>query len=149
LENREDKSKSDTQDSKLKQLQWLVGSWANLSDDGNFYEKWTRLSDTVYQAFSHMTISGDTVFSESVSLEMHGNDVLYVVSVADQNDEQPVSFRLISNDNGEFVFENKEHDFPQRIIYKNPAPDSLHARIEGMINGKFSQPEFPMKRIQQ
>jgi hypothetical protein len=134
---------------KLNQLEWLLGSWANLSDEGNFYENWARTNDSVFTAFSYMTISGDTVFSESVTLEMLGNDLLYIVSVADQNDAKPVSFKLVSSNKGEFVFENKEHDFPQRIIYKNPTPDSLHAMIEGMINGKFSRQDFPMKRIQQ
>jgi len=131
---------------KLNQLGWLLGSWANLSDEGNFYETWARASDSVFNAFSYMTISGDTVFSESVTLAIKGADIFYIVSVDGQNEELPVSFRLIANDNGEFVFENKDHDFPQRIIYKNPAPDSLHAMIEGMINGKFSRQDFPMKR---
>ena len=131
----------------LMQLDWLLGSWANLSDEGNFYEEWARDNDSSFSAYSFMTISGDTIFSESVSLVMKSFDVFYIVSVDNQNEEQPVSFKLVSNHNGEFIFENKEHDFPQRINYKNPAPDSLHARIEGTINGKFSQQEFPMKRI--
>jgi len=130
----------------LNQLSWLIGDWANLSEEGNFYESWTRTNDSVFTAYSYMTISGDTVFSESISLMSKGEGVFYIVSVPDQNEGQPVSFKLVSEANGEFVFENKTHDFPQRIIYKNPVPDSLHARIEGQINGKFSMQEFPMKR---
>lgn len=130
----------------LNQFNWLIGNWANHSDEGNFYENWTRVNDSLFAASSCMTISGDTVFSESVSLTGKGEDLFYIVSVPDQNEGQPVSFKLVSGENGEFVFENKTHDFPQRIIYKNPAPDSLHARIEGLINGKFSMQEFPMKR---
>ena len=133
---------------KLDQLEWLAGSWANLSDDGNFYETWTRLNDSVYEAFSYMTIAGDTLFSETVELKIIDNELFYMVSVKDQNEGDAVYFKLVSDDQGAFTFENKAHDFPQRIIYKHPAPDSIHARIEGTINGKFSMQEFPMRRVQ-
>lgn len=146
FESREDKGKSRPQDLKLKQLEWLVGSWANISEESRFYETWTRANDSVFSAYSYMTISGDTVFSEIAAIELIGDKLFYIVTASGQNDSLPVSFRLISTSNGEFIFENKEHDFPQRIIYKNPAPDSLYARIEGMINGKFSMQDFPMKR---
>jgi len=41
-------------------------------------------------------------------------------------------------------FENKKHDFPQRIIYSNIKSDSLYARIEGMDKGKYRAVEFRM-----
>jgi hypothetical protein len=139
----------DDKDQKFRHFEWLIGSWANLSDDGNFYENWTKINDSSYSAFSYMTITGDTVFSETVELKLVDNEIYYVVAASGQNEGQAVSFRLVSNENGEFVFENKGHDFPQRIIYKHPAPDSIHARIEGTVNGKFSMQEFPMKRYHQ
>ncbi len=33
-------------------------------------------------------------------------------------DQQPVSFKLTEIRDGQYIFENKAHDFPQRIIYK-------------------------------
>ncbi len=141
--------KNHPEGSKLSQLEWLTGSWANLTDDGNFYENWTKTNDSSYSAFSYMTITGDTVFSETVELKLVENEVYYIVAASGQNEGGAVSFRLVSNVEGEFVFENKDHDFPQRIIYRHPAPDSIHARIEGTVNGKFSMQEFPMKRYRQ
>jgi len=44
------------------------------------------------------------------------------------------------------TFENKDHDFPQRIIYKNTGQDSLYARVEGNDKGKFRKEEFAMRR---
>lgn len=132
---------------KIQQLEWLHGSWANISEEGNYYENWNKVNDSLFRSFSYMSIAGDTVFSESVDLLLRENELYYIVSVGGQNDGQAVSFQLVSGNNGEFIFENKEHDFPQRVIYKNPAPDSLYAKIEGTINGKFSVQEFPMKRI--
>jgi hypothetical protein len=140
----EDKS---NKHSKLLRLEWLIGSWANISEEGEYYETWTRVNDSVFTAFSYMTITGDTVFSEQVSLELSGGDLYYIVTVGDQNGGNPVSFKLVSDAGGEFIFENKQHDFPQRIIYKNPSPDSLHARIEGIIGGELKAEDFPLHRL--
>ena len=43
------------------------------------------------------------------------------------------------------VFENPKHDFPQRIRYRLKG-DTLHARIEGTINGKERAIDFPYQR---
>jgi hypothetical protein len=45
------------------------------------------------------------------------------------------------------VFENREHDFPQRVGYERTAPDTLSAWIDGTINGKARRVEFPYKRV--
>lgn len=132
---------------KIQEMEWLQGNWTNISQEGNYYEKWNKINDSLFRSFSYLSVAGDTVFSESVDLLLRENELYYIVSVSGQNNGQAVSFRLVSGNNNEFIFENKEHDFPQRVIYKNPAPDSLNARIEGTINGKFSVQEFPMKRI--
>lgn len=44
------------------------------------------------------------------------------------------------------VFENPNHDFPQRIIYRLVTVDSLVARIEGRIDGKERSSDFPYRR---
>jgi hypothetical protein len=46
----------------------------------------------------------------------------------------------------EIVFENLQHDFPQRIGYKRDG-DSLLAWIEGARNGQARRVEFPYKRV--
>jgi hypothetical protein len=48
--------------------------------------------------------------------------------------------------NGKAVFENPQHDFPQRIIYRLEKDGSLAAAIEGMSKGKLKRIDFPMKR---
>lgn len=39
----------------------------------------------------------------------------------------------------------REHDFPQRIIYRRLADSSLQARIEGKRVGKLQGVDFPMR----
>ena len=93
-----------------------------------------------------MIMNNDTIFSESLSIEENRDGLFYVPSVVNQNDGKPVYFKLVKCVNGEFIFENLDHDFPQRIVYKNPQPDSLYARIEGRDSGEYRREEFKMKR---
>ena len=44
------------------------------------------------------------------------------------------------------VFENPQHDFPQRIGYQLKGPDSLLAWIEGTQKGQKRRVEFPYRR---
>jgi Domain of unknown function (DUF6265) len=45
------------------------------------------------------------------------------------------------------VFENPNHDFPQRIIYRRDGADRAFARIEGRRGGSAVGLDFPMRRV--
>ena len=62
------------------------------------------------------------------------------------NDKPPVRFRLISSANNIFIFENKAHNFPQRINYQNRSGGELLAWIEGTVNGEFKKVDFSCRR---
>ena len=130
----------------LEKMNWLIGAWKNVSADSEIYEIWNRQDDSTFIGGSYIIVKGDTVFTEAIFLESRNGNLFYIPVIHGQNDEAPVSFRFISDKNGGFNFENKEHDFPQRIIYVNPSPDSLYARIEGMQKGEFRKEEFSMNR---
>jgi hypothetical protein len=132
---------------RLDQCECFLGEWTSSTDEGRFYETWTRINDTVFSAYSYMTVNNDTVFSETISLELSGDEISYIVNASNQNDGNAVAFKLITVTPNEFIFENKEHDFPQRIIYSCPVTDALYARIEGTVNGVLREEEFPMTRI--
>ena len=44
------------------------------------------------------------------------------------------------------TFENPQHDFPQRILYRLVDKDTLVARIEGSVGGQARAADFPYKR---
>ena len=46
----------------------------------------------------------------------------------------------------EVVFENPDHDFPQRIIYRLGDNGALLGRIEGNSEGQEVAVDFPMTR---
>ncbi|MBK5285495.1 MAG: hypothetical protein JJE25_08820 [Bacteroidia bacterium] len=127
---------------KIENMNWLIGTWSNISDDGKLSEVWAKTSDTVFSGKSFKIFQDDTVFSERISLELLRGGLFYIPVVHNQNNGLPVAFKLISNSGAEFIFENKEHDFPQRIIYKNTGKDSLYASVEGNDDGTFRKEEF-------
>jgi hypothetical protein len=45
------------------------------------------------------------------------------------------------------VFELPEHDFPQRVGYRRIGADSVHAWVEGTMNGTMRRIEFPYARV--
>ncbi len=56
------------------------------------------------------------------------------------------SFVMVKIADDEIVFENREHDFPQSIIYRLLSGFRLLGRIEGVIDGKAKSADFPMHR---
>jgi hypothetical protein len=55
-------------------------------------------------------------------------------------------FRLTGLSATEAVFENPQHDYPQRIIYRKSG-NRLDARIEGVDKGKARSEDFPMEPV--
>ena len=130
----------------FKTLHGLAGLWKMESSRGAIYEEWKVQSDHQLAGKSYKINNGDTLVLESVSLFLDGNNIIYSPVVTNQNKGQAVQFTLISGNDQRYIFENKEHDFPQRVIYHLVSKDALHARIEGTKNGKQMGSDFKYTR---
>jgi hypothetical protein len=129
-------------------LQQLSGTWKMETKRGAIYENWTRTGKEEMQGKSYKLNGTDTVVLENVRLSKSADGLFYIPVVSDQNAGKPVSFKMIDSKNKTFVFENKEHDFPQRIIYHIVSKDSVHAWIEGTKNGKEGRSDYYFRRVQ-
>ena len=58
-----------------------------------------------------------------------------IVYFASPRSAPPTPFTLVESGPKRAVFENKAHDFPQRILYWK-SPGALHARVEGPRGGQ-------------
>lgn len=131
----------------FKGLQSLQGLWKMESGRGALYEEWHLQSPEKFAGKSYKIKSSDTMVLERVDLYLQGRRIFYTPVVTDQNNRQPVPFKLISNKDNRYIFENKEHDYPQRVIYHFISKDSLQARIEGTKNGKAMGSNFFYSRV--
>ncbi|SKB27452.1 DUF6265 family protein [Daejeonella lutea] len=129
------------------EAEWLIGTWENKTSRGSMYESWKKVSNSELAGKSYMIRERDTVVFENIQLVRKSNLLIYIPTVNGQNNNQPVSFPMISNSDNKVVFENKNHDFPQLISYTRISKDSLIAEISGISKGVVKRQAFPMKRI--
>ena len=110
---------------------WIVGSWKTSLPKGFIIETWSYKNDSTLKSTSHIIKpNGDSMLQETVNLEYKKGISNYVVTAADQNDNLPVSFKLIKYQNKKLIFENPQHDFPQRITYKLVSKNKMLAWID-------------------
>lgn len=140
-------SENNVLEASVQNASWLIGNWGNTLPDGSFIEKWTKESDSVYKAESYFIANNDTLFAEYVTLGKINDTLAYTVTVPGQNNEKPVSFKLISMSGNKLVFENPQHDYPSKIEYIKITADSIVAVISGAKKGKQASETFAMARL--
>lgn len=128
-------------------LQLLLGTWGMQTKKGMLYERWQKLNDSTLVSQSYKVNGADTVFLERVQLVRRGRSMQYVATVSDENGGKSVTFSLVKLENNTYVFENAQHDFPQRVIYSLPEKESLHAWIEGTVNGQLKKSDFFYNKV--
>jgi hypothetical protein len=114
---------------------------------GTLYESWKVVSEKEMRCRSYKLHGADTIVLENVQLVERDSGIFYIPIVSDQNDRKPIPFRLIDVEKNSYTFENKRHDFPQRVIYKLVSQDSMFARIEGTLAGSIKASDFRYRRV--
>ncbi len=126
----------------------LLGTWVDNSRKSPIYETWEKSSNQLLLGKSYTIKSGDTTYLETISLSKDQNGrLLYIPVTAGQNDEKPVVFTSTHSSKDSMVFENKLHDFPQKITYAFVNKDSIYAEISGPIRGEMRRVGFGYKRV--
>lgn len=133
----------------LETANWLIGKWGNSENGIDVTEIWKKENDSVYTGISYaIRDKKDTVSLERIRLEKQKDNLVYIPLVKDQNAGEVVKFTLTSSEKHKLVFENPEHDFPQKVSYKLITKDSLLAEISGIYKGKAQCEKFPMSRVE-
>jgi hypothetical protein len=132
----------------FKPLYRLASAWEIKSEKGVLVEQWERINDSVMHSKSYRVSGKDTIPEETVELKFSRGKITFTPTVTNQNEGKPVDFKLISIDGTKFTFENKEHDFPQRIIY-HIMEKNLHVTINGKTKDGFREIpfEFELKEL--
>lgn len=103
-------------------------------------------NDSTFSGDSYFINTKDTVHFESIQLVQKAEELTYIATVVGQNNEQPVAFKLTSDTDDTFTFENPAHDYPQKISYKKVSGTSLIASISGKQQGKQSTESYAMNK---
>lgn len=125
---------------------WMAGCWAGAGAAGS-EEQWMKPAGGMMLGMSRTVKGGRVVFHEFMTMEIKADGKL-VFTARTGAESKAVPFTAIRYSAEEVVFENPDHDFPQRVIYRRTDSGSgLLGRIEGVEKGKPRAADFPMKRV--
>ena len=93
----------------------FVGQW-QINDKPSF-EEWAMITDDSLSGKGYKLVQTEQVISEYLSVFRDGADYYYSARVPTQNNGKAILFKWIHTEDSCEIFENPDHDFPQRIKY--------------------------------
>ncbi len=128
----------------INDLAWLKGCWTSDRNGRAIMEHWLKPAGRTMLGISRTVAEGKTVEFEFMQIrEEASGEILFIAKPSGQPE---ATFKLIKGSAREVIFENPQHDFPQRVIYRLQSDGSLLGRIEGVSKGKEKSVDFPMSQ---
>ncbi|GAA0563971.1 DUF6265 family protein [Chitinophaga japonensis] len=115
----------------FRHLDKLEGTWVMRTKLSLIVEQWRKVNDSTFQGRAWRITGRDSSLQETIQLVRRADGIYYIPTVSDQNNGQPVPFKLRVLKPVGFVAENPQHDFPQKITYRWRDARHLDARVEG------------------
>jgi hypothetical protein len=120
----------------IEDLAWLAGHWRAELGSATIEEGWFPPAGGAMLGINR-TVAGDRMAGfEFLRIEEDEGGIVYFASPGGRSPATP--FTLVELDGQRAVFENAEHDFPQRIAYRREG-SMLHAEIEGVEGGEHKK----------
>ena len=131
----------------INQLAWLAGHWRMEKAGRVVDEHWMAPAGGVMLGMARTVAKGKVVEHEFTQIrEGPGGALFYIAMPAGRKE---TAFQILTLTDTEAVFENPQHDFPQRVIYARQPDGSLLAAIEGPgKDGQVKRIEYPFRRVQ-
>jgi hypothetical protein len=128
----------------LKDLAFLEGKWITENGGMTVEEIWSSPAGGMMVGVGK-TMRGDkAVFFEFLRIEQRpGGEIVYIAAPRGQGTTE---FKLTGGDGKKFIFENPQHDFPQKITYEKIDADTVRASIAGPRNGKETVESWEYRR---
>ena len=119
----------------LEQAAFLLGTWQSETQGTRFMERWRRDEGGGFRGSAEAIRDGERFQQEAMTLRVVAGTLVYA---ADPSlDGNFVEFRGVRCTPGEAVFENPEHDFPQRLHYRLDDSGILTARVSDLEDQGF------------
>ena len=80
------------QKNKIKNAEWLIGTWENKTQRGSIFETWTKISEVELSGKSYSLKEKDTIVFETILLLQEQDSLFYIPKVKNQNGDLPVRF---------------------------------------------------------
>jgi hypothetical protein len=129
--------------SSIQRVAWLQGCWENVSAQRTIEEQWMAPRGGSMIGMGRTVRGGVLVEYEMALIRQQGDQLAYEAHPSGQPSAVFLSKTMTDS---MVVFENLQHDFPQRVGYQRTAPDAVLAWIEGTEKGQTRRVEFPYRR---
>ena len=110
-------------------LAWLAGDWHGKDGPIEMEERWTEPRGGLMLYVHRDVKDGRAVSFEFGRIAPAADGTITYYASPEGKPATP--FKLVESKDKRVVFENKQHDFPKRILYWLTPDGALHARIEG------------------
>ena len=126
----------------IDQVKWLAGCWESVDPARGIEEQWMAPRGGTMLGAGRTVRGGKLVEYELVLIKDDGDRLAYEAHPSGQP-----SATFLAKETGptRVVFENLEHDFPQRVGYELTG-ETLNAWIEGTRGGTTKRIDFPYRR---
>ena len=114
----------------------LEGVWK--AEKLSFTETWSRDNEGL-KGIGEYTRNGKVLFSEQLFIDKKDKYISYVTT---GGNDYPTHFVLTYSSESKFVFENNEHDSPQKITYEFWDENHLTVTLSTTEYGMFESEEF-------
>ncbi len=101
---------------RVEDLAWMSGLWETSAGERWTEEHWSAPRAGVMLGYSRSGAGGTMREFEHIRLQAGADGV--PVHMAQPGGRPPVSFRLVAAEGTSATFENRAHDYPQRIAYR-------------------------------
>lgn len=127
----------------LADLAFISGNWEMVGPKQRVEERWTPPATNAMLGLSRTLREGRMAEFEYLRIVERADGIFYI---AQPGGRPATEFKLTKFDGSAAVFENPQHDFPKRIIYRKNADGSLTASIDAGEGTKGPSFSFkPMK----
>ncbi len=126
----------------VNEITWLTGCWESQSGDRIVEEQWTAPRGGSMLGVGRTVKGTALVEYEFVAIRERDNRLVYIAHPSGQPSAEFISTSISADS---VVFENPQHDFPQRIGYQRTR-DGLDAWIDGRHDGRSQRVEFHYRR---
>ncbi|MDQ3100785.1 MAG: DUF6265 family protein, partial [Bacteroidota bacterium] len=113
-------------------------------DSTVFHEQWTKVDQRNYTGIGFVMMRLDTVSIERLGIQLTDSGTYYSAQIPSQNQGRAVHFKLTSAADS-LVFENPQHDFPQRIVYAPDNTTGWKVKVSGRQQGGIRNMQFDLR----
>ena len=128
---------------KLSRVDFIIGTWK--IEGKEQYENWELSNNKELIGCSYKFKDSQKIITETLSIKILENTVIFEATVPDQNEGKTIPFTLNNEIKDYLSFENIDHDFPKKIQYKKINENENEVTVLGDEGEGFSYKQLKQK----